>query len=131
MSEEQADQPLTMAQVIEKLVNIREERRRISARDKELVEEWRKIEFEALTRLDDQGMEKASVADVGTISINETILPQVQDWDEFYKYIVENDAFHMLQKRPAAAAFRELNESGEEVAGVIPYTQRTIGLRKK
>lgn len=124
------DQELTMAQIVEKMVAIREERRRISSRDKELVDEWRSLEFEAIKRLDDQGMDKASSGD-GTISINETVLPQVVDWDEFYAYIVENDAFHMLQKRPAAAAFREMHESGEKVNGVEPYTQRSIGLRKK
>lgn len=121
---------LTMAQLIERLAEVREERRRISARDKELVEEWRRLELEAITRLSDQGMDKAS-SDAGTISISKTILPQVVDWDAFYAYIVDNDAFHMLQKRPAAAAFRELHDSGEPVAGVEPYEQTTIGLRKK
>lgn len=121
---------LTMAQLIEKMVAVREERRAISSRDKELVDEWRRLEMEAITRLGDQGMDKASVQDVGTISINKNILPQVVDWDAFYAYIVDNDAFHMLQKRPAAAAFRELHESGEEVAGVDAYEQVSIGLRK-
>lgn len=121
---------LTMAQLIERMVEVREERRSISARDKELVDEWRRLEIEAITRLGDQGMDKASVGGVGTISINKTILPQVVDWDEFYQYIVDNEAFHMLQKRPAAAAFRELHEGGEEVAGVEPYEQISIGLRK-
>lgn len=121
---------LTMADLIAKLHDVREERRRISARDKELVEEWRRLEMEAITRLSDQGMEKAST-DVGTISISKTILPQVVDWDAFYAYIVEHDAFHMLQRRPAAAAFRELHDSGETVSGVEPYEQQSIGLRKK
>jgi hypothetical protein len=125
-----SDQELTMAQVIEKMMDIRDERRRISARDKELIDEWRSLEFEAIKRLDDQDMEKAS-SKKGTITITETVLPQVVDWDDFYAYIVEHDAFHLLQKRPTAAAFRELNESGEKVAGVEPYTQRSIGLRKK
>lgn len=125
-----SDQPLTTAQIVEKMVEIREERRRISSRDKELVEEWRSLELELIIRLDEQGMEKASTKH-GTASINETILPQVVDWDEFYGYIKEQDAFHMLQRRPTAAAFRELHESGEVVPGVEPYTQRAIGLRKK
>jgi hypothetical protein len=121
---------LTMAQLIERLVEVREERRQLSSRDKELVEEWRKLEMEAITRLGEQGMDKASVGGVGTISISKTTLPQVVDWDAFYAYIVDNDAFHMLQRRPAAAAFRELHDSGEEVAGVEPYEQVSIGLRK-
>lgn len=130
MSETEQTQPLTTAEIVKKMVDIRDERRKISARDKELIDEFRPLEMELIVRLDEQGMEKASTKD-GTASINETVLPQVVDWDEFYEWIKENDAFYMLQKRPAAAAFREHLDSGEEIAGVVAYTKREIGLRKK
>lgn len=130
MSEPQQEQPLTTGDLVAKMVKVREERRRISARDKELIEEWRSLEMEMLARLDEQGMEKASTS-AGTASISETILPNVVDWDAFYAYMQENDSLYLLQKRPAAAAFRELNDSGVTIPGVDPYTQRTIGLRKK
>jgi hypothetical protein len=125
------DQPLTTADLVKRMVEVREERRRIGAADKELVEEWRSLELELLIRLDEQGMEKASVKDVGTASISEVVLPQVIDWDTFYAYMLENEALYLLQRRPAAAAFRELNDSGIAIPGVEPYTQRSIGLRKK
>lgn len=111
------------------MVDIREEKRRIKAREKELNDEWRSLELEALIRLDDQGMEKASTKRA-TISIGENILPQVVDWDAFGEHIIENDALYLLQRRPAAAAYRELLGSGETVPGVEPYTQRSINLRK-
>ena len=120
----------TTAQIVAEMVEIREEKRRIESRKKELNEQWRSLELELLIRLDDQGMEQASTKD-GTASISETVLPQVVDWDTFYQHMIENDALFLLQRRPAAAAFRELLESGETVPGVEPYTQRTIGLRKK
>jgi hypothetical protein len=123
------DQKLTVAEAVAKMVDIRNERRTIAKRDKELTEAWRLLEFDLIARLDEQGMEKASTG-VGTATITETILPQVVDWDEFYEYMVETDQLHLLQKRPAAAAFRELLESGEQPKGVEPYTQRSIGLRK-
>lgn len=130
MPEAEEKQRPTMAQLVERMVEVRDERRRISSRDKELVDEFRSLESEVLIQLDEQGMEKASTP-AGTASINETVLPQVTDWDAFYQYMIDNDSLHLLQKRPAAAAFRELNESGEVINGVEPYTQRTIGLRKK
>lgn len=125
-----AEQPLTTGQIVARMVEIRDERRTLSARDKELIDEGKSFEMELLIRLDEQGMEKVSTP-AGTASISETILPQVVDWDEFYKYMVENDALYLLQKRPAAAAFREMHESGQPIPGVEPFTQRTIGLRKK
>ncbi len=130
MSENEQEQPLTTADLVKRMVEVRDERRRMSSADKDLVEEWRSLEMELITRLDEQGMEKASTAD-GTASINEVILPQVVDWDAFYGYMVEEESLHLLQRRPAAAAFRELNDSGVTIPGVEPYTQRSIGLRKK
>lgn len=123
-------QDLTTADLIKRLVDIREEKRKIKAREKELNDEWRTLELEALIRLDEQGMDKASVSKIGTISIGENILPQVVDWDAFGDYIIENDALYLLQRRPAAAAYRELIASDQTVPGVEPYTQRSINLRK-
>jgi hypothetical protein len=124
------EQPLTTGQIVAKMVEIREERRIIAKRDGELIAEGKSFELELLIRLDEQGVDKVS-APAGTATISETILPQVVDWDAFYKYMVDNDALYLLQKRPAAAAFREMHESGQPIPGVEPFTQRTIGLRKK
>lgn len=111
------------------MVEAREERRRIAARDKELIGEMKSLETELITRLDEQGMKKAS-GEAGTASITEQILPQVVDWDALYTHIHETESYFLLQRRPAAAAFRELHASGEEVPGIEPFTQRTISLRK-
>ena len=130
MSKTQQNQPPTTKEIVKRMVDVRDERRKISARDKELIDEWRSLETELLLRLDEQGVEKASTTD-GTASIIKTVLPQVTDWDEFYKWMIKEDSLHLLQRRPAAAAFRELNDSGVKIAGVEPYTKREIGLRKK
>lgn len=122
-------QQLTTAEIIATMVEIRDEKRKISEREKALNEKWRSLELELLIRLDDQGMEKASTK-MGTASINEVVLPQVVDWDTFNQHILDTEALYLLQRRPAAAAYRELLESGEAVPGVEPYTKRSIGLRK-
>ena len=120
---------LTTGVIIAKLVEIRDEKRRLKEREKELIEEWRTLEMEFLVRLDEQGMKKATTDD-GTASITEVVLPQVVDWDAVYEHIKETGDFYLLQKRPAAAAFRELNDSGQTVPGMEPYTKRSISLRK-
>lgn len=122
-------QPLTTGDIIALMLETREERRTIAARDKELIEVWRSLEMELLLRLDEQSMTKASTG-FGTATITETVLPQVQDWDEFYEHIKETDSFYLLQKRVAAAAYRELQQAGEDVPGISPYPQRSINLRK-
>jgi len=126
---ENTSPPITTSAIIAKLVEVRDEKRRIKEREKELTDEWRSLEMELLVRLEEQGMKKASTDD-GTASITEVVLPQVVDWDAVYAHIKETDSFYLLQKRPAAAAFRELLDSGEEVPGMEPYTKKSISLRK-
>lgn len=120
---------VTTSDIIAKLVENRDEKRRLKEREKELNDEWRELELELLVRLDEQGMRKAST-DLGTASITEAVVPQVTDWDLLYEHIQNTGDFYLLQRRPAAAAFRELNDAGELVPGMEPYTKRTISLRK-
>ena len=129
MSEESSP-PVPTSAIIAQMDGVRDERRRIRERDQELTEKWRALEMELIIRLDEQGMLKASTKE-GTASITETIVPQVTDWDAVYDYIRETGDFYLLQKRPAAAAFRELHSSGQTVPGLEPYTKRSISLRKK
>ena len=128
MTEKTSPQKPT-SDIIAALVAVRDERRDIGTRDKELVEKWRSLEMELITRLDEQGMLKASTV-TGTASITETVVPQVVDWEAVYEHIKETGDFYLLQKRPAAAAFRELQASGIEIPGMEPYTKKTISLRK-
>lgn len=128
MSEETSP-PLATSAIIKKMADIRDERRHIADRDKELVAEWRTLEMELITRYEEQGVQKATT-DAGTASITEMVVPQVVDWDAVYEHIKETGDFYLLQKRPAAAAFRELHEGGIEVPGIQPYTKKTISLRK-
>ena len=121
--------PLSTGDIIARMVSCRDERRKISGRDKDLIKEWRSLELELLQRLDSQGMKQAAT-DGGTATITKTILPNVVDWDALWQHIVDTRGFHLLQRRPAAAAFRELNSSGEKVPGIDAYEQRTISLRK-
>jgi hypothetical protein len=56
--------------------------------------------------------------------------PQVQDWDAFYGYIKEHDAFDLLQKRMSAPAVKARWQEDETVAGVGVFNNVTISLRK-
>lgn len=126
---ENTSPPIPTSAIIAQLVEVRDEKRRIKEREKELIEKWRTLEMELLVRLDEQGMKKASTND-GTASVTEVVLPQVTDWDALFEHISVTGDFYLLQKRPAAAAFRELHESGEVIPGIDPYTKRSISLRK-
>ena len=128
MSEKTSPQVPTSA-IIAQLVEVRDEKRRLRERTEELTDQWRTLEMELMRRLDEQGMLKASTKSA-TASVTEVIVPQVVDWDALHDHIKDTGQFYLLQKRPAAAAFREVNASGEVIPGMEPYTKRSISLRK-
>ena len=74
-----------------------------------------------------EGTLKAKLSELGTdivrgktvtVSISKTEVPEVEDWDSFYKYIVENDAPYLLQRRPSIAPIREIWSTGMNVDGL-------------
>lgn len=65
-------------------------------------------------------------------SIRESVVPQVEDWDEFYKYIHRNKAYELFERRVHAGAWREHAERRREktVPGTVPYTKRKVQITK-
>jgi hypothetical protein len=130
---DEATVALTPGQIIQELNELRDERKKISQRDKELVELWRVLEARLIQIGDEQGMKRISTDVPGatlTATVTEEVLPVLDSFDELWEYMKENDAPHMLQRRVAAAAFRELQSAGVAVPGLSAYVQRKISLRK-
>jgi hypothetical protein len=128
LSEEQL--ALTPGQIIAELIEIRDERGRLSKRDKELVEAWRAFEARLIQIGDEQGMKRIG-SDLATATITEETLPQLESMEDLWQYMKDNDAPHMLQWRVSSSAYRELQDSGIDVPGIIPYVQRKISLRRR
>lgn len=57
-------------------------------------------------------------------------VPQVTDWDAFYKYIVKTKDFSLLQRRVGDAAIKERWENKKEVPGVGHFNAVTISMNK-
>lgn len=124
----QEKQPTTAAEIMAELFRIRDERRELAELDKDLGHQYRVLEALMIAKCDEQGATRVSSA-LGTAVLTETTVPQVTDWDTFYQFIKDNDAFHFLQRRVATAAFREAIEAKQEIPGLTPFSQRSINLR--
>lgn len=111
-----------------RLFEIRRERAELENRDKELREEFDATKLVLMARADEQGATRIATSD-GTAILTEEIVPNIADWDEFYGYIKENDAFHLLQRRVSAGAYREIINNGGEVPGLTPFKKRDVNLR--
>lgn len=87
------------------------------------------LEGALIQALDAQGVRQTSTQH-HTASITETVVASVKDWDAFYRFIHQHEAFHLLERRPANAAYRELLQHGQTIPGVISFTKRGLSFRK-
>ncbi len=68
--------------------------------------------------------------DAGTFSISNTIVASKIDWDIFHRWIIDNDALYMLQRRVSGTEYAKLVEMGEEIPGITPFKKITVATRK-
>lgn len=57
-------------------------------------------------------------------------VPQVKDWDAFYKYVKKTGSFDLMQKRLTDAAICERWEAGKKVPGVEVFNAVSISMNK-
>jgi len=119
----------------EKLINIY---RKMSARLSELEQEQDTIKAQRkivadhmLELLKETGAESMRTA---TGTIYRTVRPRytTTDWDSMYKFIVENDAFHLMQQRVHDTNMKKFLEENPEVLppGLNCLSAYTISVRK-
>ncbi len=113
-----------------RLMEIREERRELKTRDKELSEEFDALSGEVLAIMEEMGVE-ATRSEHASVSISIQQMPQVKDWDAFYRYVGKNNAFYLLQKRVSSKAWAEQLELEGDIPGTEPFEKRSINLRAR
>jgi hypothetical protein len=114
--------------LVQSIWSIREDLRGLAAQEKELKEKYTVLKNELLVQLDEQGVSGIKTT-VARVHITESQVPKLIDWEAFCSYIADNDAFHLIQKRPAATAIKELaNIQGYMPPGVDLITLRDISI---
>lgn len=107
---------------------LRDRKREIAAEEKELNAQIADIDEQLFSVLDEQGVDRISTNGV-TLSVSETVVPQVTDWPTVYDYVSEHKAFHLFERRMSSVAYRELIEQVGQLPGVESFTKRTINMR--
>ncbi len=115
---------------IDALFKLREKIRQMNEAVKAEQRVFDQKEKALMERLDEEQCE-GSRGRLASASINEEIVPDVEDWDEYHRYIHRNKAYHLLARRALAAPYRELlaQRKGKPVPGVKSFTKRTLSLR--
>ena len=118
----------TTGAIIDQLWAAREEKRNLESQVKEVEQTIKEIEEMLMTRLDAEGMDKAT-GKKASVSITTSVVADVQDWDLLYPYIAKNKFWHLLQKRVSDPSVRELWDAGKKVPGVLPFTRKKLNVR--
>ena len=108
---------------------LREAKRTLEAEIKRLDTLLATNEQEIIKIADDLGLDRFAVGKL-TFSISEQTVGNVEDWDDLYQFIRDNNAFYLLQRRLANAAYKEMLDSGSALPGVVPFTKRSLNMRK-
>lgn len=115
-------------ELVDELWAIREEKRELARTEKELNQRYKDTENALISALETQGLDGVKTTKArATLSESEVV--KLEDWEAFCDYVRENNAFHLLQKTPAANACKELqNITGTVIPGVNTLTLRKISL---
>jgi len=92
---------------------------------KAVTQEKEEYENRLIGAMEAVGFDSVRTKDM-SISIQKASVPTVVDWDEVYKYIIENNACHILQRRPSTSVCRELFEMGENIPGMEEFEKVTL-----
>jgi len=116
--------------LIDDIFDIRNEVRALNKQVDELKAQKEGMELSLIEMMDAVGTDQ-SRSSVATATITETVVPQVTDWDAFWRYIMRNKATYLVERRAAAVAFRETLEQrkGRPIPGVSSFTKRSVGIR--
>lgn len=109
--------------------DLRTQLKAVQDEEKRLKELLAENEQAIIEQLDAQGVTRSGVGPY-SMSISTSIVGNVDDWDQVYAYISAHEAFHLLQRRLANAAYAEMLEQGEALPGVEPFEKRSLNFRK-
>lgn len=96
---------------------------------KDLNKEIEKLQWRIMQAMDAEGIVKTSTS-AGDVALKESVYAKVEDWDVFGEFIYENRYLHLLEKRVAPLAYRELLNLGRAVPGVLPNTVRKLSFKE-
>jgi len=125
---------VTVDSVIKKYMKLRDEKAAIEAEIKERVDKIKadmaKLEAFLKAKMDADGLTSFK-SEHGTAFLTTTDFANIEDWDAVLKFIREEEAYDMLEKRVSKTAVRGYIDANKEVPPGIRYgTKLDVNIRK-
>jgi len=67
---------------------------------------------------------------VARVTVVTKDVPQVENWDDFYKHVKKTGSFDLMQRRLADTAVKERWDAGKQVPGVKVFHAVSVSLNK-
>ena len=126
---------MDLDQIVRVYVKIRDARAAASKeakeRDAELKDKLSKLEAVLLNHLNETKADSVKTSE-GTFYRQEDLIPTGSDWEAFYAWVKENDAFDALERRIKKTFIAEYIEAhdGEIPPGVSVYREHVVRVRR-
>jgi hypothetical protein len=108
----------TAESLVSAYINIRDERDRIISQQKQALKEL-EVQLEAVSKalleICKENKLDGFRTDFGTVSQITKTEYWTNDWDSLYKFIKENDAFHLLHKRVNQSGMKEFLDENPDL----------------
>ena len=115
--------------LIDEMVLVRDTKRDLEEQIKSLNTTLTDLQTRYIQRCKEVGTDYAR-GKLGSATIVETVVPKIDDWDLVAEWIKDNDALYLLHRRISSVAWKELQDMGETIPGIEPFTKTTVSLRK-
>jgi hypothetical protein len=119
----------TLNELIQFLADYTSKKKALEFDLKDINKEIDTLQWKIMQAMDAEGILQTS-SEAGKVSLKESVYAKVEDWDQFIEFIYENRYIHLLEKRVAALAYRELLNLGRPVPGVLPNTVRKLTFKE-
>ncbi|MGA0610025.1 hypothetical protein [Caldimonas sp. KR1-144] len=117
--------PKTIGDLIDKLTEVKRERAALSKQDKVLKAQEDELD-EALMDLLDASGTRGAAGQTASVSIQESVVPTLKNFELFAEFLYENRYLHLLNRALNAAACREVFEKFGSIPGVEPFNKRSL-----
>lgn len=120
---------MNINELIEQRVNLQTQIDELNAQLKELNRQKEANEILLFDEMGKQGVTRTANA-MASVSINETVKPEIESYDEYIAYVQETGDFSLFTTALKQAPFQELLTAGIQVPGLKPRTYRRLNMRK-
>lgn len=123
---------VTADRLVKAYIKIRDARQELSKQDSDLEEKQDMIQSKLLEICKETGAESLRT-EFGTVTRRVSKKYWTHDWESFYKFVKEHDAFPLLQKRISITAMQEFLEEYPDLhpPGLNVDSSYVVSVRRK